>query len=69
MRLIFIAQTIVSVLLISSILLQARGSGLGSAFGGQSKSYHTKRGFEKVLFKATIVFACLFVLLSLIALI
>lgn len=62
-------QLIVSVILISAILLQSRGTGLGSAFGGEGKSYHSKRGMEQVLFKATILLAILFVGLSLFALI
>ena len=55
-----ITQIILAVLLTASILLQARGSGLGSAFGGEGNVYRTKRGVEKRLFQATIVFAILF---------
>lgn len=64
-----IIQLIVSVILISAILLQARGTGLGSAFGGEGKSYHSKRGFEQVLFKTTIVLSVIFVFLSVFVLI
>ncbi len=60
-----IAQIVISILLIIVILLQSRGSGLGSAFGGSSAVYLTKRGAEKKLFYATIVFAALFFLVSL----
>lgn len=56
-----IAQIVTSVLLVGAILLQQKGGGLGSAFGGLGTSYHTKRGFEKVLFILTIVLATLFV--------
>jgi preprotein translocase subunit SecG len=59
-----IAQIVVSVILIVAILLQQRGGGLGGAFGGAGTSYHTKRGFEKIIFTTTIIFAVLFVLLS-----
>ena len=55
-----IAQIAVSVLLIAAILLQSRGSGLSSTFGGEGNVYRTKRGVEKVLFRSTIVFAVLF---------
>ncbi len=55
-----ITQIILAILLTASILLQARGSGLGSAFGGEGNVYRTKRGVEKRLFQATIVFAILF---------
>lgn len=55
-----IIQLVSAVLLIISILLQNRGTGLGSAFGGEGNVYRTKRGLESVLFKATIVIAVVF---------
>lgn len=55
-----VAQIFLSLLLVVSILLQARGTGLGMAFGGEGNIYRTKRGVEKVLFYATIVLAILF---------
>lgn len=69
MSFLLVAQIIVSTLLIGAILIQSRGAGLGSAFGGQAKSYHSRRGFEKMLFKATVVLAVVFLFLSLVALI
>ncbi len=60
-----IAQIIISILLIIVILLQNRGTGLGSAFGGTGGVYLTKRGLEKKLFIATIVLAVLFFAVSL----
>lgn len=59
-----IAQVIASLLLITAILLQNRGAGLGSAFGGSGGVYLTKRGLEKKLFIATIVLAVIFFSLS-----
>lgn len=55
-------QIILSVLLIGGILLQRSEAGLGSAFGmdGMSAGRYTRRGFEKTLFRATIVVAVLF---------
>jgi preprotein translocase subunit SecG len=60
-----IAQIIISLLLIIVILLQNRGTGLGSSFGGTGGVYLTKRGLEKKLFIATIVLAVLFFAISL----
>ena len=60
-----VIQIIVSLFLVSTILLQAQGSGLGSTWGGGGESYHTKRGVEKTLFAVTIVLAVLFFGLSL----
>jgi preprotein translocase subunit SecG len=49
-----LVQIIISIALIVIILLQAKGSGLGSIFGGDSSIYKTRRGVEKTLFQATI---------------
>ena len=60
-KIITIVQIVVSVLLIGAILLQQKGSGLGSSFGGEGGNlYSTKRGVEKILFYATIVLAVAF---------
>jgi protein translocase SecG subunit len=55
-----IIQMVLAVLLVASILLQQRGSGLGAAFGGGGDVFRTKRGVEKLLHYATIGIALLF---------
>jgi len=55
-----IASLVFGALMTICILLQSQGAGLGSAFGGEGNMYRTKRGLEKGLFRATIVFATLF---------
>jgi len=50
-----------AVVLVVSILLQQRGSGLGSGIGGTGMEYSTKRGVEKGVFYVTIVMAILFI--------
>ncbi len=62
-----LGQIIVSVALIVAILLQARGTGLSSTFGGDSAVYRSRRGIEKTLFRFTIILGVLFVLFSLVA--
>lgn len=57
-----IAQIIISVLLITTILLQQRGSGLSSALGGSDGVYYQKRGMEKIFFRASIILAGLFLI-------
>lgn len=59
-----ITQIVLSILLITAILLQQRGSGLGGAFGGEGNVYRSKRGVEKTLFIVTIVLGVLFILLA-----
>lgn len=66
MRFLLIAQAVFGVLLTVSILLQNRGSGLGSAFGGDFGGYYTKRGLEKFFLYATVVFACAFFILGMV---
>lgn len=62
-----IAQIVISVTLIVCILLQARGAGLGSVFGGTGQVFKTRRGIDKLLFNATVAFAALFVVISFVA--
>jgi protein translocase SecG subunit len=64
MRYLLITQAVISLLLVVSILLQNRGSGLGSAFGSDFGGYYTKRGIEKFLFYATTVLATAFLAIS-----
>jgi len=61
----FIAQIVVSIILAILILLQQRGSSLGSAFGGIGEFYAARRGMEKKIFWATVVFGALFIALAL----
>lgn len=62
--LLIVVQIIVPVLLVVVIVLQARGTGLGSAWGGGGESYRSRRGVEKILFGATVLLAVLFFLIS-----
>lgn len=65
-------QITLSVLLVVAILLQQSESSAGGAFGGGDNfggTAHTRRGFERVIFIATIVIAVLFVLSAIAALI
>lgn len=55
-----VLQVMVSILLITAILLQQKGAGLGGVFGGTGNVYSTKRGVDKILFRATILLAVLF---------
>jgi preprotein translocase subunit SecG len=58
------AQMVLGVALIIAILLQARGAGLGSVFGGTGTVFKTRRGIDRLLFRMTIVFVVFFCLLS-----
>ncbi len=60
-----IGQIVVSIAVMVAILLQARGTGLSSTFGGDSAVYRSRRGIERTLWQFTIVLITLFVLFSL----
>jgi len=64
-----IAQIVVALFLIVFILLQQRGTALGSAFGGEGGFYATRRGIQKKIFWLTCIFGALFVILALLNLI
>lgn len=62
-------QIFLSIILVISILLQQSSAGLGGTFGGSDSlsTFHTRRGFEKVLFYTAIITAVLLTLASLAA--
>lgn len=62
-----VSQIIVVLLLIATILLQQKGVGLGSSFGGGDSVFTTRRGPEKIVFNATIILSALFLGLSIAA--
>ncbi len=62
-----VAQIVIAVALILTVLLQVRGGGLGGIFGQPDSVYRTKRGVEKTLFQLTIALVVIFITLSLIS--
>ncbi|EKE21566.1 MAG: hypothetical protein ACD_7C00187G0004 [uncultured bacterium] len=61
-----ILQITVSILLIVSILMQNKGSGLSAVFGGDTGGYYAKRGFEKFLLYFSSTLAIIFIALAII---
>jgi len=64
-------QIVLGALLIVAVILQRTGASLGGAFGSDnfSSGFHTRRGLEKTLFRATIVLGILFAVSALVNLI
>lgn len=60
-----IIDMVVMVALIITVTLQNKSSGLSNVFGGGGNVITTRRGSDKYLFYATIVFGVLFAGLSL----
>ncbi len=65
-----ILEILFGVILIGSVLLQVRGSGFSSVFGGSGGEYfREKRGLQKFLYYETIIVSIVFVALSIVLLI
>lgn len=60
------AQTVCLILAVVLILMQNRGAGLSSSFGGGNEVYLTRRGIEKWVVNLTIGLIVLFVILRII---
>ncbi len=59
-----IANIVVCVLIVVFILLQGRGAGLGSAWGGGGETFQTRRGVEKVIMRLTVFLIFIFLAIS-----
>jgi protein translocase SecG subunit len=60
----FYSQIAISIVLIVLIVLQQRGTALGSSFGGGGEFYSSRRGLQKKIYYATIATAGLFIILG-----
>jgi preprotein translocase subunit SecG len=61
-----ILNIVLSVLIIIFILVQGKGAGLGSAWGGGGEMFQTRRGMEKIILWLTMIFIAIFLVVSLI---
>lgn len=59
-----IAQILIAIALIATVLFQLRGGGIGGIFGQADSVYRTRRGIESTLFKLTIILAVLLVVFA-----
>lgn len=62
-----VVNIVVAITVTGLILLQGKGAGLGSAWGGGGEMFQTRRGIEKVTLRITVVLIVLFFVLSLIS--
>jgi protein translocase SecG subunit len=58
-----IVQMLVALLLLFAILIQSKGTGFGRTMGFSQSSF-SRRGLEKLVFRATFVLAGLFIIVS-----
>ena len=61
-----LVNIILSVIVAILILLQGRGAGLGSAWGGGGETFQTRRGIEKFSLRLTVILIIIFFIVSLI---
>jgi preprotein translocase subunit SecG len=61
-----IAMIIISILLVSIILIQVKGTG-SALFGAAESSYRTRRGLELALFRFTIMLSVAFILVAIVS--
>ena len=63
-NILLIANIIVSLLTVVFILMQGRGAGLGSAWGGGGETFQTRRGIEKITMRVTVFLIIIFFAIS-----
>jgi protein translocase SecG subunit len=63
-----LAQTFSLTMAVILILMQNRGAGLSSTFGGGDQVYLTRRGLEKSVVNLSVFFIVAFVILRIVAL-
>lgn len=61
-----ILNIILSVVIVIFILIQGRGAGLGSAWGGGGERFQTRRGIEKIVVWLTTIAIIIFFIVSLV---
>lgn len=62
-----VLMILVSIALMATVLLQNRSSGAGSIFGQQTTVFRTRRGLERILYRATIALSVVFVITALVS--
>lgn len=56
-------QILLAALIVIAVLLQVRGTG-AQLFGQAESSFRVRRGFERTIFRATIVLAVVFTIIA-----
>jgi len=66
-NILLIVNIVVAISITGLILLQGKGAGLGSAWGGGGEMFQTRRGIEKVTLRITVALIVVFFVLSVIS--
>lgn len=67
-EILIIVNIVLCAVIVVFILMQGRGAGLGSAWGGGGETFQTRRGVEVVIMRLTVVFIAVFFCISVLAL-
>jgi preprotein translocase subunit SecG len=62
-----VAQILIAIALVATVLFQLRGGGIGGIFGQADSVYRTRRGIESTMLKLTIVLIVLLVVFAILA--
>lgn len=65
-NLLLVVNIVLSIVIVAFILIQGKGAGLGSAWGGGGEMFTTRRGVEKVILWATTIAIVVFFVVSLV---
>ncbi len=65
-NILLIGNIILSVFIVIFILIQGKGAGLGSAWGGGGEMFQTRRGIEKVTLRLTVALIVIFFIVSIV---
>lgn len=65
-NLFLVINIILSIIIVVFILIQGKGAGLGSAWGGGGEMFTTRRGVEKVILWLTTIAILVFFVVSLV---
>ena len=65
-NILLLVNIILSVLIVVFILIQGKGAGLGSAWGGGGEMFQTRRGVEKIILWLTVICIIIFFVISLV---
>lgn len=63
-NLLLASNIVLSLVIVTLILIQGRGAGLGSAWGGGGEMFQTRRGIEKVTLRLTVFLIIVFFAIS-----
>jgi preprotein translocase subunit SecG len=67
-EILLVVNIILCITIVAFILIQGRGAGLGSAWGGGGETFQTRRGVEVIIMRLTVVFIIIFFGVSIFAL-